>query len=141
MMKPEPVRIFSDDPHLNCEFCGKNLLEGSNLGNYIVFKSSDDNYAAIRYACKEHDSNVTDNANQEDLKDDGWDDVDDMLLPTIWIKKLMAFMNELYTSRDKVSAQYFDDVKKLFLNTFPYIARDMSKEEIDRVRKIFSFEF
>ena len=140
-MKPEPVRIFSDDPQLNCECCGKNLLEGSNLGNYIVFKSSDDNYAAIRYACKEHDSNVTDNANQEDLKDDGWDDVDDMLLPTIWIKKLMAFMNELYTSRDKVSAQYFDDVKKLFLNTFPYIARDMSKEEIDRVRKIFSFEF
>lgn len=75
------------------------------------------------------------------MKDDGWDDIDDLLLPTIWIKKLMAFMNELYESRNKISEDYFDDVKIMLIDTFPYIAREMSDEEQERVSRLLELEF
>lgn len=142
-MKKKPVRIFSDDPELKCEQCCKNLLDNTAQGNYIVFKSETDGgkYSCIKYACKEHDSVVTRNAKKKSLMDTGWDDVDDMLIPTIWIQKLMAFMNELYTSHQNISKEYFEDVKKLFLNTYPYVAREITKEELERVNQLSGLEF
>lgn len=142
-MDKKPVRIFSDDPELKCEYCGTDLLNDGNHGNYIVFKSSNDDgkFASIKYACKEHNSKVTEIAKLQNLIDCGWDDVDDLLIPTIWIKKLMAFMNELYESRESINEEYFDNVKNLFLNTFPYVTREMSKEELNRISKLLAFDF
>lgn len=139
-MKPKPVKIFSDEPALNCEFCGRNLLEEGIKGNFIVFKNNDGKFACIKFACKEHDSIVTKKEISQNLNYSGWDDIDDMLIPTIWIKKLMAFMNELYSSRESISNEYFEDVKKLFLNTFPYVTREMSKEELERVSSLLSLD-
>lgn len=137
------VRIFTDMPQLKCEFCGKNLLDDKNNGNFIVFRETDEGkkYKSIRYACKEHDSIVTSNAKKEGLQDAGWDDLDDLLIPTIWIKKLMAFVNEMYESRELVSDEYFCDVKQMFLNTFPYVARQMSQKELERISALLQIEF
>lgn len=140
-MKPTPVKIFSDIPELCCEYCGKNLLDADAHGNYLIFKTVNDKYACIKYACKEHDHIVTDNAKMHNLKYAGWEDVDDMLIPTIWIKRLMAFMNELFGSHQEVTPQYFDDTKKLLLNTFPYITRGLMQEEQERVSTLLSIEF
>lgn len=139
-----PVQIFSDTPQLNCEYCDKNLLDDNNHGNFIVFYDQENHaeeLSCIKYACKEHDRFVTERAREQNLRDAGWDDVDDLLIPTIWIKKLMAFINELYTSRDKVSEKYFNDFKKMFLSTFPYIVREMSQEELERVSKLMQLDF
>lgn len=139
-MKKKFVTIFSDDPVLSCECCGKNLLQ-SQEGNFIVLKNQSDNkFARIKYACKEHDETVTKQALSEGLGDAGWDDIDDLLIPVVWVKKLMAFMNELYDSRDKITEEYFDNVKKMFLNTFPYVSRDMTKEEWMRFGNLMKIE-
>lgn len=136
------VEISSDEPELKCEHCGKNLLEEGNQGNYIVFTDKDDTkFECIKYACKEHDRDVTDNARKENLRDTGWDDINDLKIPTMWIKSLMAFINEMHNSSENISDKYFQDVKKLFLNTFPYIVREMDEEEKDRVSELLQFEF
>ena len=138
----KPVRIFSDVPELRCELCGKNLLEEGNQGNYIVFTDNGDTkFECIKYACKEHDREVTNNARKENFRDAGWDDINDLKIPTMWIKRLMAFINEMHNSPEKISDEYCQDVKELFLNTFPYIVREMEEEEKDRVSELLQFEF
>ncbi len=138
-----PVQIFSDAPNLNCDYCGKNLLEEDDHGNFIVFYAADSNQKelkCIKFACKEHDHLVTAKARAQNLIDAGWDDVEDLLIPTIWIKKLMAFVNELFTDRNRISEEYFNDVKHMFLNTFPYVARKMDKHELERVSILLQFD-
>ncbi len=140
----KPVKIFSDTPHLDCDYCGKNLLDENNKGNYIVFEESaadGTKLKCIKYACKEHDDIVTSEARQHKLQDAGWDDVDDLLMPVMWIKKLMAFMNEMHDPNVKMSDEYFADVKHMFLNTFPFVTREMSQQESERVAKLLQFEF
>lgn len=135
----EPVKIFSDTPQLKCSHCGKNLLNDPKNGNFIVFEKGED-LQCIRYACKEHDKQVTDAAKKEGLKDAGWDDIDDLLIPTIWLKKFMAFINEMREKNENISDQYFGDVKMMFINTFPYVARNMTKNEFEKFGKLMQLE-
>lgn len=139
----KPVQIFSDAPSINCDHCGKNLLDEDDHGNFIVFYAADSNLKelkCIKFACKEHDHLVTGKAREQNLIDAGWDDVEDLLIPTIWIKKLMAFVNELFTERNRISEEYFNDVKHMFLNTFPYVVRKMNQHELERVSILLQFD-
>lgn len=140
-MKKDPVKIFSDDPNLKCAKCGKNLLSEAK-GNYIVFEEDDgfpSRKVKLLYACKEHDHNVTLEERLKGCKDAGWDDIEDLKIPTIWLMKLMAFFNEVYNDHEHIDATYFDQVKKMFINTFPYVCRDMDEDERTRLRNLLEF--
>lgn len=133
------VKIFSNPPQLNCEICGKNLLEENNTGNYIVFTNEDGSkLECIKYACKEHDHVVVNRSSLQNLRDTGWKDIDDLCIPSIWIQKLMVFVNEMHNANDKISDVYFKNFKDLLMNTFPYIARGLDKNEMERVNLLLS---
>lgn len=50
----------------------------------------------------------------------------------------MAFINGIFEDKD-LSKTCFKKVKRMFLNTYPYVARNMTKEEKERLRHLLLF--
>ena len=65
--------------------------------------------------------------------------IDDLLIPTIWIKKLMAFLNTIQEG-DGLDKDAFESMKHMFLATFPHISRHLTEKEKKRVISLFRFE-
>ena len=64
---------------------------------------------------------------------DGWDDIPDLCIPTVFIKKMMSFVNGLYDG-DVYEPEAFDKVKVLFLALFPHISRHLGEEDKEKVK-------
>lgn len=136
---PLPAQIFSDKPVVECEVCGQNLLDKDVAGIYILlFKNSPNSgrfYEDIVFACKGPcDHNISEKYRQLGYLD-SWEDLNDLCIPTFWLTRLMAFMNGIQKEKD-LSDEAFEKVKKMFLSTFPYIARHLTTSEKDRIKSL-----
>lgn len=135
---PMPAQIFSDEPIVECEGCQKNLLDKDTLGNYILlYKSSptpERFYEDLIFACKKCDLCVIQKYRQLGYLD-CWEDLSDLCNPTIWLVRLMAFMNGIQKDKD-LSDEAFEKVKKMFLSTFPYISRHLTVSEKERIKSL-----
>lgn len=147
---PEPATIFSNQEPLVCERCGKNLFLETEHGNYVCLQSppfdDDGNYIEgegkikkIYFCCKQCDRYLSEKYRKEGFWDAGWYDIDDLLIPTIWIKKLMAFLNTIQEG-DGLDKDAFENMKHMFLVTFPHISRHLTEKEKKRVISLFRIE-
>jgi hypothetical protein len=141
---PKPAKIFSDELSINCEYCGRNLLEDKK-GIFVLLRrieniDSDEEYKREPYAkayfsCNGHCDRVLKNKYfQKEIFIDEWIDISDYLSPTGYIKKVMAWLNSFQQDNELIETEAFEKLKKLFLNTFPYIAREQTTEENKRMR-------
>lgn len=147
---PIPATIFSDQEPLVCERCGKNLFLETEHGNYVCLQSqpSDDegNYIKdnekikkIYFCCKQCDRYLLTKYRKDGFCDAGWYDIDDLLIPTIWIQKLMAFLNTIQEG-DGLDKDAFESMKHMFLATFPYISRHLTEKEKKRLISLSKLE-
>lgn len=145
---PSPSDVFGHLEPIECEVCHKNLLLDTEHGNYILLKkiirenkegvpAIDKKYSKLVFACKEHDQEVSDKYRREGYID-GWEDIDDLCNPTIWIKRLMAFVNGIFNEND-LTEEAFCQVKRMFIRTYPYICRHLTSKEYNRVRHLMQF--
>jgi len=145
---PTPAKIYSDDPELLCECCGKNLLVSKN-GIFVVLNSQLDSVDAhgfpkyskerdVYYSCKGRCDDVLEaRYKNQNLWNAGWEDLDDLMIPTLFIKNIMAFINNL---RDgEMEGESIEKMKKVYLSTFPYIARHLTEKEKDIVSSQLMF--
>jgi hypothetical protein len=147
----EPAKIFDDALSINCESCGKDLLQPPS-GIYVFWNvevetedgNSVERYVDVHFACKGECDDIMEakirkrHAGQGFLYD-GWDDIPDMGIPTVFIKKVMAFLNGLVVGGDQYEPEAFDKLKHLLLATFPLVSRhltDKDKEEIEHLQRI-----
>lgn len=147
---PEPATIFSNQEPLVCERCGKNLFLETEHGNYVCLQlppfdedgnwvENDKSIKKIYFCCKSCDHYLSDKYRREGFWDAGWYDIDDLLIPTIWIKKLMAFLNTIQEG-EGLDKDAFESMKHMFLTTFPYISRHLTEKEKKRVISLFEIE-
>lgn len=142
---PTPAKIFDEEPELICDCCGKNLLLESEHGNYVLLKektSEDENYSKqykrVYFACKGDCDHKLEYINREKgLHFYGWESIDDLCNPYVWLEKIMAFINGIQHYQD-MDEDTFEKMKKLFINTYPYVARHLSQKERQRVRTLLS---
>lgn len=133
--KPTPVQGFKLNPLL-CEHCGANLLDGNHHGNYVFVKRPrETQIAKVYFVCKEHDLEMKLSYEQQGYIDAGWEDIDDILNPIIWLTKVMAFINGIQRERD-MSEEAFESYKQMLLTTFPYICRQLTQDERDRFKEL-----
>lgn len=143
---PSPAKIFDEEAELCCDYCGKNLLLESEHGNYVLLKelSSQDGkyskeYKDIYIACKgDCDHALEKKYREKGLYFNGWESIDELCNPAIWISKITAFMNGIQHNQD-MSDEAFEKMKKLFLNTYPYVARHLTQKENIRIKKLLMF--
>lgn len=143
---PIPAKIYEEDAELCCDYCRKNLLLESNHGNYVLLKedgleneSMKDKYKNMYFACcRECDQTLKKYFQQEGLLDAGWGSIDDLCNPAIWISTIMAFLNRIQQDQDMCD-EVFKKMKKLFINTYPYVARHLTQKENMRMKKLLTY--
>ena len=140
---PKPAKIFSDDSSIHCEYCNEDLLN-TKTGIFVTMRKptnweSEEHktnpYEKAYFSCKgECDYILKSRYMQNGILIDEWSDITDFLSPTTYIKKQMAWMNSFQKEKEEMTDEVFDKLKKLFLNTYPYISREQTTEEKEKVR-------
>lgn len=146
MEHPTPAKIFKEESIISCDCCGKNLLLESEHGNYVLLKEEcgdaeySKEYKDIYFACRDKcDQKLKQSFQEKGLYDFGWESIDDLCNPTIWLMRLMAFVNGIQKEQD-MGEVAFEKMKRLFINTYPYIARHLTQKEQNRVKQLLSFD-
>lgn len=146
---PVPAELFSDAKSIHCEVCGADLLAGNEKGIYITFtpfKEYDDDgnvvfednqIKEIHFACKGECDRKLCSLFKAQYRDQ-WEDIDDLKNPTLWIKLLMAFINGIYENHD-LNEEAFKTMKQMFIRSYPYVARNMTSKEKEKVRTLLQF--
>ena len=139
---PTPAKIFSDNLELKCDYCGKDLLVTKN-GIFVVLKSKigedKDGFSVyskeqdVYCSCKGKCDNILETRyRRQNLWSAGWEDIADLMIPTLFIMNIMAFINNLKDNEMEIKA--IEKMKKIYLNTFPHIARELTENEKEIVK-------
>jgi hypothetical protein len=138
---PKPAKLFSKESVIECEYCNKNLLENKE-GIFVImrkFSSSSENpkpnhYEQAYFSCKgKCDAILKNHYMQSEIMYDSWADISDYLSPLTYIKKQMAWMNAIHIERETLGEEAYNKLKKLFLSSYPYISREQTSEEKEKV--------
>lgn len=145
---PKPASIFKEKPEIKCDYCSKDLLTTRN-GIFVVLKENGSykkdklglQYSEdkdIYYSCKGTCDTILENRyNQKGLVNAGWEDIDDLMIPTLFLKNIMAYMNQL--NEQEVSKEAHEKMKQLYIRVFPHVARDLTEKEKARVKILSEF--
>lgn len=146
---PVPAELFTDSKSIHCEVCGADLLDGSKQGIYITFTPftehdadgnvifEDKQIKEIHFACKGECDDKLCQPYKMQYRDQ-WEDIDDLKNPTLWIKLLMAFLNGIYENHD-LSVEAFKTMKQMFIRSYPYVARNMTSIEKEKVKTMLQY--
>jgi len=142
---PKPEKFFWDYPELRCDNCGKNLLEPQKEGIVVVWEKSfehgaDKNISEvvdIYCCCKGNCDNILRHQFHAKYKNvvDGWKDISDICIPTIYSEWLFLTFHEL-NKKAKYSEVAFKKTLNLLLAIFPYISRELSDEEKNTIKNL-----
>jgi hypothetical protein len=146
---PKPASIFKEKPEIKCDNCGKDLLTTKN-GIFVVLQESGDNYKTTKsgykykeekdvyFSCKGYcDTTLENKYRKQGLWSGGWEDIDDLMIPTLFLKNIMAYMNQL--TEQEISKEAHEKMKQLYIRVFPHIARDLTESEKERVKSLAEF--
>ena len=141
---PEPAKIFVEPPSLKCKVCEKELFEQDDQGVITLWSKMRSDYVnekehfeGVYWTCRGRCDDAlshTIRASHDDLID-GWEDISDVMMPTIYIKWVMSITNQL---RDGVtySDEAFENLKSFMIAIFPYISRNLTNKEKERVKSL-----
>ncbi|MBY2994498.1 restriction endonuclease [Rhizobium leguminosarum] len=138
---PTPARLFKEHLNLPCANCGTNLLEKPGKGIVSLWQKmrespqQKDAFEQIHFTCFGHCDDVIGKRLRADKLIDGWEDIRDISIPTVYIRWVMSVLNEL-RSGVTYSDQAFENLKELLLQLFPYVARHPTAAESDRLREL-----
>lgn len=131
-----PVKIFSDELALLCKYCEKNLLLPEPHGNVVIWttlSASEEHTKHLYWCCKGHcDRELNEQFRREGLVD-GWKDIQDLVIPAVYIQWVMGTINILHSGTTH-SIEAFDSSKELFLNLFPFVSREVTESERERIK-------
>lgn len=145
---PKPVQIFNETPVIECDYCGKDLLTTKG-GIFVVLsddkeeKTSKSGYKYyeekdVYFSCKgECDMRLEAKYRKQGLWNSGWEDIDDLMIPTLFLKNIMAYMNQLVDK--EISKEAHEKMKQLYIRVFPHIIRELTDEEKRRVKMLTEF--
>lgn len=134
---PKPEKFFWEYPELLCDYCGQNLLEPQRSGIFVEWEKFQygenertREVVDLYYCCKGHCDEVLRPRYLLKHNDaiDGWDDIPDICIPTIYFKYLNSLLYELHgdtTFSDKA----YNKMINLMSAVFPYISREITEEE------------
>lgn len=141
---PQPAAIFVSKPSLKCKACDKELLEQDDNGVITLwqiirkdFEKDPQHFVHVFWTCRGHcDGALTRHirSNSTNLIDD-WEDISDVMMPTIFIKWVMSIMNE-QRSGVIYSDEAFANLKEFLLQIFPYVSRHLTSKEKERIQSL-----
>ena len=140
-----PEKYFWDFPPLICDCCGRNLLDPKPTGIVTIWETFHDDisdksptqildlYFSCKGICDRKLENVFYNKYQK--ASDGWEDISDLCIPTIYFKWLCHFHHELNTV-GTITKTAFKKYQHFFASVFPYVSRQLSKNEKSTIKSL-----
>lgn len=144
---PEPAKIFMDTPSLKCKVCDKQLLEQEDKGVITIwqqirkdYENEPQHFHHIFWTCRGRCDDILVNhiRSQTNNLMDGWEDIADVMMPTIFIKWVMSIMNE-QKSGCIYSDEAFENLKHFMLQVFPFVSRQLTSKEKERIKSLSMF--
>ncbi len=139
---PKPARIFSEEPELHCENCHKDLLTQDSHGIIVIWTVPRSDYEKekernedIYWCCKGFCDDKLSASRRAKGLIDSWEDIPDIMIPTVYVKWIMTVMNEL-RSGVAYSDAAFDKLKCFLLQTYPFVARHLTTSEKERLKSL-----
>ena len=149
---PLPAELYDKLEPLKCDYCGKNILEDAKHGIYVQYKLdprfdsegnpqiTDKQIKLIYFACKgDCDTVLKRQSLGMGLFDNGWNDVADLCIPTIWIKEVIGLINGIYRKEIDLNEESFAKLKQLYIVTFQYVARNLTTKERKRFTDLLRY--
>jgi hypothetical protein len=137
---PIPAKIFHDEPELFCANCQKDLLRPAPSGIVVEWSSFDPDGSAkgieaVYWCCKGGCDQALARRHSRAEWIDGWEDIPDLVAPIAYLRWFLTVINEIHSGK-KYSAKAMADMKKLLINLFPSIAREMTGAEKERIMRL-----
>lgn len=143
---PSPAKIFAEKPELSCVYCGKSLLTPEPRGIVVVWTTLHRNSERNRthtehvyWCCKAACDKALQRQYWRKGLVDGWEDIPDLIIPLVYIRWVMAMLNELHggmTYSKEALANSKHLLLNLLLNLFPLVSRHMTDDDKERVRQL-----
>ena len=139
---PEPADLFEDQDSLFCEYCGNDLLK-PKTGIVVVWtrydkKSWIEEEITDVYWCCKGECDKTLRARQRQANHlDRWQDIPDLCIPTLYLRRIASLMDQFHRGvrfRDEA----LEKMKELLITLFPFVCRDQTAKENDRVALLFT---
>ncbi len=141
---PEPAKIFAGSPSLKCKVCKKELLEKEDKGVITLwqrvrtdYKVEPEYFEHIFWTCRGNCDRALNMYMQKNYSHlvDGWEDIADVMMPTVFIRWVMSILNEQHGGT-LYSNEAFDNLKTFFLNVYPFACRHLTDKEKERVQSL-----
>ena len=138
---PNPAQIFAEHSRLFCKNCSEDITEGQRgiVVEWSKFKEREDgtHYRHVKeiYWCcrgKRGCDHILVDQRRGDGYNDEWEDIFDLRIPTMYIRRVMASLNQIYGEYE-YTPEAFEASKELLITLFPYVARNLTQKEVQRV--------
>lgn len=134
-----PSKIMTSYEPLNCAACGIDLLCPDNDDHGIVGLVMDPKihtcmhcYTACRGSC---DRKMEARYATRNLYI-GWNDINDLLIPTIFLQKHMAILNQLHDGTLEFNAEGLEEYKRILVIISQYVFRQQTDADLDRIEQL-----
>lgn len=139
---PKKAQIFADTSGLKCAQCGDDITEGKKgiVVSWERYKDFDQpadkrDLKSLYWCCKGDCDRQLKHKYATPGYIDKWEDIHDLRIPTVYIRWVMATMNQL-NGGCSYSSEAFDAEKEMLLELFPYVARNLTMDELDRMKSL-----
>lgn len=141
---PKPAKIFAEQPSLKCKVCESELFDNEDKGIVQIWNKTRKDWRTekkvieyVYWTCRGRCDDVLTSYIRKNRTDviDGWEDISDVMMPTIFIKWVMSTFNEL---RDGVqySDEAFENLKTFMISVYPFVCRHLTDQEQERVQSL-----
>lgn len=148
-LQHSPAVIFDEPAELICDNCGKDLLNPPSgiWSLWTLHTDTEDRYIDMHFSCKGECDRIISHqikaqyAHLGSIYSAGWDDIPDMVVPTVFIHKVMGLINLLYR-KEQYDEPAIEKMKHLLLAMFPLVSRhlnDADKEKLKQLQGIPSY--
>ncbi len=134
---PRPADLFSERIEVRCEYCERDLLEEGANGIFVVLYKYDDQKRITGFytVCKGDCDRQLVHRVRKPGEVDGWDDIDDLKIPVVFLRKTFGVMNSLRegeTWEEEAYAKY----RRLLTEMARYSMRSLTQSEREKVRHL-----
>lgn len=137
--KSIPSRILDKYEPLNCAVCGADILSSEKQDHGVigfVMNPKTHKYCHCYAACRGNCDYKMEAFYASRGTYTGWNDVNDLMIPTIYLQKNMAIINQLHSGDLEFDNQGLEEYKQILIKISQYVFRHQSEEELERVRQL-----
>ena len=137
---PAPAKLFNDAPDLLCAHCQRSLLFPEPSGIVVEWSKIGSDYSVesvetVHWCCKGGCDQALKRRHSREGLVDGWEDIPDIIAPIAYLRWFVGIIERI-NSGETYTDSALADMKRLLINLFPHVSREMTEAEKERIQAL-----